>query len=91
MAASLLGGELIEYLSPAGALHVAFGIAAVMPVAAIAGIALLDEHRTDINVAEFRHALRGFLDSFRSGTLWLIAGFLFLYYFSPGFGTPLYF
>jgi MFS family permease len=91
MVASLLGGELIEYLSPAGALHVALGIGAVLPIAAIASIALVDEQRTGINVAEFRHALRGFLDTFRSGTLWLIAGFLFLYYFSPGFGTPLYF
>jgi MFS family permease len=91
MAASLLGGELIEYLSPAGALHVALGIAAALPIAAIASIALVDEQRTGINTAEFRHALRGFLDTFRSGTLWLIAGFLFLYYFSPGFGTPLYF
>ncbi len=36
-------------------------------------------------------ALRGFLDTFRSRTLWLIAAFLFCYYFSPGFGTPLYF
>jgi predicted MFS family arabinose efflux permease len=63
----------------------------VLPIAAIASIALVDEQRTGINTAEFRHALRGFLDTFRSGTLWLIAGFLFLYYFSPGFGTPLYF
>jgi MFS family permease len=91
MAASLLGGELIEHLSPAGALHVALGIAAALPIAAIASIALVDEQRTGINTAEFHHALRGFLDTFRSGTLWLIAGFLFLYYFSPGFGTPLYF
>lgn len=91
MVASLLGGELIEYLSPAGALHVALGIAAALPLAAIASIALVDEQRTGINIAEFRHALHGFLDTFRSGTLWLIAGFLFLYYFSPGFGTPLYF
>ncbi len=44
-----------------------------------------------MNVAEFQRALRGFLACFRSRTLWLIAAFLFLYYFSPGFGTPLYF
>ena len=44
-----------------------------------------------INLAELRRALRGFLDTFRSRTLWLIAAFLFCYYFSPGFGTPLYF
>ena len=28
---------------------------------------------------------------FRNRDLWFVAGFLFLYYFSPGFGTPLYF
>jgi MFS family permease len=91
MAASLLGGELIEYLSPEGALHASLGIAAAVPLAAIASIMLVHERHAGINVAEFRRALRGLLDTFRSGTLWLIAGFLFLYYFSPGFGTPLYF
>ena len=92
MAASLLGGELIELLSPAGAFHVAAAIAAVAPIAVIASaIALVDEQRAAINVEELRRALRGFLDAFRSRTLWLVGGFLFLYYFSPGFGTPLYF
>ena len=28
---------------------------------------------------------------FRNRDLWFVGGFLFLYYFSPGFGTPLYF
>jgi MFS family permease len=91
MAASLLGGELIEYLSPEGALHAALGIAAAVPLAAIASIMLVHERHAGSNMAEFRRALRGLLDTFRSSTLWLIAGFLFLYYFSPGFGTPLYF
>jgi predicted MFS family arabinose efflux permease len=27
----------------------------------------------------------------KSGTLWVAAGFVFLYYMAPGFGTPLYF
>ncbi len=91
MAASVIGGELIEYLSPAGALHVALGIAAAVPVAAVICINLVHESHAGLNIAEFRHALRGLRDTFRSRTLWLIAGFLFLYYFSPGFGTPLYF
>lgn len=92
MAATLLGGELIEYLSPEGALHAAAGIAAVAPVAiAISCLSLVDEAPAGINLAEFRRALRGFLDTCRSRTLWLIAAFLFCYYFSPGFGTPLYF
>ena len=92
MAASLLGGELIEYFSPEGALHAAAAIAAVAPVAiVISCVTLVDEAPAGINLAEFRRALRGFLDTLRSRTLWLIAAFLFCYYFSPGFGTPLYF
>jgi MFS family permease len=92
MAASLLGGQLIEFLSPAGALHAAAAIAAVAPVAIVASALLLvDEAPAAISIEEFRRALRGFLDTFRSRTLWLIGAFLFCYYFSPGFGTPLYF
>ncbi len=92
MAASLAGGALVEVLSPAGALHAAAAIAAAAPILVIASsIALVAEQRAAMNVAEFQRALRGFLACFRSRTLWLIAAFLFCYYFSPGFGTPLYF
>jgi MFS family permease len=92
MVASVAGGQLIEILSPAGALHAAGAIAAAAPTAVIASsIALVDERRAPVNVDELKRALRGFLDTFRSRTLWLIAAFLFCYYFSPGFGTPLYF
>jgi MFS family permease len=92
MGASLVGGELLEYLSPAGALHAAAAIAAIAPVAiVVSALWLVDETPARINLAEFRSALRGFLATFRSRTLWLIAAFLFCYYFSPGFGTPLYF
>jgi MFS family permease len=90
--ASLVGGELIEVLSAAGALHTAAAIASVAPIAvAVSSTALIDERRSRMNVAELRRALRGFLEALRSRTLWLIAAFLFCYYFSPGFGTPLYF
>ncbi len=92
MVASLAGGELTEILSPAGALHTAAAIAAAAPIAVIASsVALVDERRAAMNLAEFQRALRGFLACFRSRTLWLIAAFLFCYYFSPSFGTPLYF
>jgi MFS family permease len=92
MVASVAGGQLIEMLSPAGALHAAGAIAAVAPTAVIASsVALVDERRAPVNVDELKRALRGFLETFRSRTLWLIAAFLFCYYFSPGFGTPLYF
>jgi MFS family permease len=92
MIGSLLGGGVIELLSAAGALHAAAAIAAVAPILVIVScIALVDERHARMNVAEFRRALHGFLATFRSRTLWLIAAFLFCYYFSPGFGTPLYF
>ena len=92
MAGSLLGGLLIEYFSAAGALHAAAAFAALAPIIVLAiSIALVSEQRAGIDLVEFRRALGGFLDAFRSRTLWVIAGFLFCYYFSPGFGTPLYF
>ncbi|HEX4172563.1 MAG TPA: hypothetical protein VHY82_08800, partial [Acetobacteraceae bacterium] len=91
MIASVLGGELIELLSPAGALHAALGIAAAAPLVVVATIGLVHEQRAGINLCELHSVLRGFLDTFRSRTLWVVAAFLFLYYFSPGFGTPLYF
>jgi MFS family permease len=92
MVASLAGGELIEVMSPAGALHAAALIAAAAPLAVVASsIVLVDEQHAAINLDELRRTLRGFRDTFRSRTLWLVAAFLFLYYFSPGFVTPLYF
>ena len=90
-ATSLLGGLLIEALTPAGALHAAAAVAAVAPLAVLLSLRLVDEPRAGIDTAELRHRLRGFIATFRSRTLWLIALFLFCYYFSPGFGTPLYF
>ena len=38
-----------------------------------------------------RERLAALVSAFRSRNLWFVAGFLFLYYFSPGFATPLYF
>ena len=92
MAAAVLGGQLIEWLPPAGALHGAAVIAAAAPLAAAAGTLLLvDEARTGIDLAALRRALGGLLAAVRSRRLYLIGAFLFLYNFSPGFGTPLYF
>jgi predicted MFS family arabinose efflux permease len=90
-ATSLAGGGLIEVFSPAGALHVAALIAAIAPLAVLFCLHLVEEARASIDRAELRRRLDGLLNTFRSRTLWLIAVFLFCYYFSPGFGTPLYF
>ncbi len=90
-ATSLLGGWLIVWLSSPGALHAAAGIAAVAPLMVLVCLHLIDEPRTGIDLSELRGRLASFLGTFRNRTLWLIAGFLFCYYFSPGFGTPLYY
>jgi len=91
MISVLVAGYLIEILSPVGALHAAASIAAVAPLAIIAGVWLIQEPRARIDMEALRERLSALLSVFRSRDLWFVAGFLFLYYFSPGFGTPLYF
>lgn len=92
VATSIGGGELVQHLSPAGALHGAAAIAAVAPLAVLAAtLLLLDEPRTPLARDEFRATWRSLIATLTSRRLWLIGGFLFLYYFSPGFGTPLYY
>jgi MFS family permease len=91
MLAVLLAGYLIDILSPLGALHAASAIAAVAPLAIIAGIGLIREPRARIDMEALRERLSALLSVFRNRDLWFVAAFLFLYYFSPGFGTPLFF
>jgi MFS family permease len=92
MATAVLGGQLIEFFSPRGAMHAAAVIAAAAPLSAAIGVLLLvDEERSGIDTAELRRTLRALATALRSRSLYVIGGFLFLYYFSPGFGTPLYF
>ena len=89
--ASLLGGALVQVLPASSALHVAAAIAAVAPLAVLAGLTLVHETPASLDTAALRARGRAFVAAFRSRTLWLVAAFLFCYYFSPGFGTPLYF
>ena len=91
MVAVLLAGYLIEILSPVQALHAAAWIAAVAPISIIANIWLIEEPRARLDLPALRQRLAALVSAFRTRNLWLVAGFLFLYYFSPGFGTPLYF
>jgi predicted MFS family arabinose efflux permease len=52
---------------------------------------LLHEKRSAFDRHAFRQARQGLLAALRSRSLYLVAAFLFLYAFSPGFGTPLYY
>ncbi|HVY18261.1 MAG TPA: MFS transporter [Rhodopila sp.] len=91
MLAVLLAGWLIEVMSPSGALRASAWIAAVAPMAIIGSVWMIEEDRAAIDLASLRVRFVALLTAFRTRNLYLVMGFLFLYYFSPGFGTPLYF
>ncbi len=92
MASAFVGGQLVEVLPAATALKAAAAIAAVAPLAVLIGAPLLlRESRTRVGRQELRDTLLGIVEAVKSRRLWLVAAFLFLYAFAPGFGTPLYF
>ena len=92
LASGFIGGQLVERLSPAGALHAAAAIIAVAPLAVVfAGWFLISEPKGRIDLAEMKKTFGSLLAAFTVRDLWLIGLFLFLYYLSPGMGTPLYY
>jgi MFS family permease len=92
MASAFAGGALVEYLSSSAALKAAAGVAAVAPLAVlIATPLLLTEARSGVTRQQFRDTSHGILTALSSRRLWLVALFLFLFAFAPGFGTPLYY
>lgn len=92
MASSFIGGELVQHLGALQSFQTSAVIAAIAPVAMLfAALYLLDEEKTPVNRAEMLRTLKSTLAALMSRRLYLVAAFLFLYYFAPGFGTPLYY
>jgi MFS family permease len=92
MAAAIIGGQLVQHLPAGTALHAAAAIVGVTPFLVIIGTLLfVPEQKVAINLQGMRDTLDGLLAAFRRRELWIIALFMFLYYFSPGFATPLYY
>jgi MFS family permease len=92
MASAIIGGQLVQWLPPTSALHAAAAIVAVAPVAVLFGtLFLIPEERTRIDAPALRDTLRGLAAALRKRELWIVGMFLFLYYFSPGLATPLYY
>jgi MFS family permease len=92
MAGAIVGGQLVQHLRPTAALHAAAAIVAAAPFAVMVGtLLLIPERRVAINIQGMRNTLDGLVASFRRRELWIVAAFIFLYYFSPGFATPLYY
>lgn len=91
MGVGFLGGELVQHLSPAAALHGAALIVAFFPVCTVfAALFLVREAHSSIDVVELKRTFSGFLAALKDKDLWLIGVFLFLYNFSPSFGAPLF-
>ena len=92
MAASILGGQLAQRLSPNSALHVAAALVAVAPGAVLFGtIFLVPEKKSRIDVPALRGTFGSLVAACKTRELWIVGFFLFLYYFSPGLSTPLYY
>jgi MFS family permease len=92
MSAAILGGLLVQYLAPASALHTAAGVVAVAPFAVVIGtLFLIPEQKAKINIDGMKATLSGLGSAFQRRHLWIVAFFIFLYYFSPGLSTPLYY
>jgi hypothetical protein len=92
IAAAIAGGQLVQRLLPLQAVHGAAAIAAFTPVVVVAGALLLvPERKAPINIQGMKDSFASLKSSLGRRELWLIAAFLFLYNFSPGLSTPLYF
>jgi MFS family permease len=92
MVAAILGGQLVQHLSPAGALHTAALIVGLAPFLVIFGtLFLIEEKKTSINVQGMKATFHGLIVAFRRRELLIVTAFIFLYYFSPGLATPLYY
>ncbi len=92
MASSFVGGELVQRLPPLSALQAAAGVAAVASIAVIfASLFLLSEGKSRANRVEMQRTFQSIVAALKSTKLYVVALFLFLYSFAPGFGTPLYY
>lgn len=89
---SAVGGFLVQRLAPVSALHWAAAIVGIAPFMVVFGSTfLISEERRPIRLDQLKGAMHGFLATFRSKPVLIVASFLFVYNFSPGFATPLYF
>ncbi len=82
-----LGGGWLAEHQP---LSVAFLITAVFPlIALVMAIFMIPEPRQVTDGKQFRATWTAISGAIRSRTLWIVAGFIFFYNFSPSFGTAL--
>jgi MFS family permease len=90
--ASILVGEVGGYLAEGRALRAAFFLAAAFPLVSLVMTAwFLKEPRVVPDREEFRATLRAIRRALAEREIWIVAGFIFFYNFSPSFGPALLF
>jgi len=88
----LIGGWLSQMLAPASALHTAALVIACAPLAVVlATTVLVREEKSQLDLGALRSTTRGLISSLKSRTIWIVAGFLAFWNFTPSFGTPLFY
>jgi MFS family permease len=88
----LVGGWLSQVLPPAGALHTAALIIACAPAGVLIATGfLVREQKSALDLTRLRSTTRSLLSALKSRTLWIVAGFLAFWNFTPSFGTPLFY
>lgn len=88
----LVGGWLSQVLAPASALHTAALVIACAPAAVVLATAfLVREEKSQLDFGALRSTTGGLRSSLKSRTLWIVAGFLAFWNFTPSFGTPLFY
>ena len=90
--AILLVGIVGGYLAQHRLLQAGFLIAACFPLLALLmGVAFIHEAPAKSQREEFREAWRGIRSAVRDRTMWVVAGFIFFWTFSPSIGIPLFY
>jgi len=90
--AILLVGITGGYLAQHRLLQVGFLLAACFPfLALVMGAAFIHEAPAKSQREEFREAWRGIRTAVRHRTMWVVAGFIFFWTFSPSIGIPLFY
>src|SRR5437762_193106 len=90
--ATLLVGLIGGYFAERRELQTAFLIAAAFPfIALVMGAVFIHEPPAKSQREEFREAWRGIKTAIRDRTMWVVAGFIFFWTFSPSIGIPLFY
>jgi Na+/melibiose symporter-like transporter len=85
--ASVLVGEIGGHMAETRSLRAAFLLAACFPLMSLSmGVSFVRETPSPVNRAAFIETWRAIRSALRGRDVWVVAGFIFFFWFSPSFG-----